>query len=522
MAPKFLTDGFDQLSDIALTKMGLEPEFIADFDQWEALKKVVDFTKVDRDAAQNLLNSAGQYLSKKAFETAADAVNKGLTVVAGVLGATGQWYGTAAALVGEEVLDLAESYFESYMGWDKEEEFFKGEWVIIDKGRRRRLGEAEFVPVSSEEQELAALHGRRLPDQKSLPNEHEKHLGVISNGQADSDGLLNTFDTQTGTRDWVSRGALFGLNKEKQLEYDNREDLLPFKAMAFHKNTGFRDEVANKASARIGDHVYLDDQPFTVSKGSKHIENAYLISPEPGQKLEVPWGSPRLKTDGYVTSTFVPYDGDNPNQGFVQAGREYEGEFFWEIRDNHYVLVVALYYNRELQEASVANCKSGERYDVPINLLSPYKGASKLPKVFGNFYDACMKTGDEADRKRRSNIPGNYHPEMVTRVLGAELDIKFMPQHKQGKPESRPSRPLQDGPDYVATPELARALEQNRQENALKGKRDGERWNVVPYRYSDLGEDWGEPEVPLEKGGAGNFMMPVLALGAMAAFVLSR
>ena len=44
MAPKILTDGFDQLSDIALKKMGLEPEFIADFDQWEALKKVVDFT----------------------------------------------------------------------------------------------------------------------------------------------------------------------------------------------------------------------------------------------------------------------------------------------------------------------------------------------------------------------------------------------------------------------------------------------------------------------------------------------
>ena len=108
MAPKFLTDGFDQLSDIALKKMGLEPEFIADFDQWEALKKVVDFTKVDRDAAQNLLNSAGQFISKKAFETAADALDKGLTVVAGVLGATGQWYGTAAALIGEEVLDLAE------------------------------------------------------------------------------------------------------------------------------------------------------------------------------------------------------------------------------------------------------------------------------------------------------------------------------------------------------------------------------------------------------------------------------
>ena len=102
MAPKITPGQLAKLSDVGMESLGLSPSFITDFDRFKELANVVDFTKVDRDAAQNLLHTAGQVASKKMFETAAGAVDKGMTVLAGVLGATGQWYGTAAALVGEE------------------------------------------------------------------------------------------------------------------------------------------------------------------------------------------------------------------------------------------------------------------------------------------------------------------------------------------------------------------------------------------------------------------------------------
>ena len=60
MPPKGDTALLEQLTDAALEKLGLSPSFITDFDRFKELKKVVDFTKVDRDAAQNLLHTAGQ------------------------------------------------------------------------------------------------------------------------------------------------------------------------------------------------------------------------------------------------------------------------------------------------------------------------------------------------------------------------------------------------------------------------------------------------------------------------------
>ena len=521
MAPKFLTDGFDQLSDIALKKMGLEPEFIADFDQWEALKKVVDFTKVDRDAAQNLLNSAGQYLSKKAFETAADAVNKGLTVVAGVLGATGQWYGTAAALIGEEVLDLAESYFEGYMGWDKEEEFYVGEWVIIDKGRRRRLGEPAFVPVSSEEQELAALHGRRLPDQKTLPNEHEKHLGIITKPHPDSDGKYEVFDSQTGSIGHYNQGAFFGVNKETQEEYNNSPQLSQLKGMAFHRGIGFRSEVAAASYAKIGDHLRYDNRPFTVVPGSKHLENARIADDQTGVTREVAWGDPKLVTDAFVNTSFQPFDGHNPNQGFVQTAGVAMGTFAWRLRENDYVLVVVKSVDRSNQTARTASCLDNSDEDaVPLAMLRPARSAH-LPPRFGSFLGAVLEGPSGLDR-RIEYLPGKDEGGLrraCTMAVGAE-DFQYVPQPRRGKPESGPVRPPQEGPDWVQTPQLARAIEDNRQRREQQGQRAAERYNLKydPYEYQS---EWGDPELP-GKGGAGNFMMPVLALGAMAAFVLTR
>ena len=115
----------------------MNPQFVADFENFEVMRSHFDFTKVDRDVAQNLVNSAGKHATKKAFEEVGKVVDRSLEVVAATLGATGQWYGTAAAILGEEALDWLENKFESYMGWD-EEAPKKGHWVLVDHGTRRR------------------------------------------------------------------------------------------------------------------------------------------------------------------------------------------------------------------------------------------------------------------------------------------------------------------------------------------------------------------------------------------------
>ena len=321
-----------------------------------------------------------------------------------------------------------------------------------------------------------------------------------------------------------NQGAFFGVNKETQLEYDNREKFVAFKVIAFHKHGGFRSEVAAASYAKIDDHVRYDNRPFTVVAGSKHLENARIADDEPDSygrlvEREVAWGDPLLVTDAFVNTSFQPFDGDNPHQGFVQVAGVAMGTFAWRLRENDYVLVVLKSIDRSNQTARVANCIFNTDEEVSLQLLHHAK-SENLPPRFALFQNAVL-AGPQGKYERENHIPGNLPGgrRACTMPLESELALRYVPKPKRGKPPGYGRLP-EEAPDYVATPELARALEQNRQQLALKGKRDGERFNVV-YQ-SDLGEDWGEPEMPLEKGGAGNFMMPVLALGAMAAFVLTR
>ena len=84
---------FDTLTRFGLEQLGMGPEFIADYTNWEILKDTYDFTKVDSDVSRNLVNTAGKHASKRAFEEVGKVVDRSMEILAGVLGATGQLYG---------------------------------------------------------------------------------------------------------------------------------------------------------------------------------------------------------------------------------------------------------------------------------------------------------------------------------------------------------------------------------------------------------------------------------------------
>ena len=69
MPPKFLESGFDTTSGSALVGYEFSKDTSQDFlSLLNNLSQEYDFTKVDTDAAMNLVNSLGKHATKKAFE----------------------------------------------------------------------------------------------------------------------------------------------------------------------------------------------------------------------------------------------------------------------------------------------------------------------------------------------------------------------------------------------------------------------------------------------------------------------
>ena len=162
--------------------------------------KNLDYTKVDKDAAQNVMNNAAQIVSKQTFDYAGQVVDRGLEWLAGGTAVAGQWYLTGAALVSEQLLDWAEKRFHDYMGWDQAQ-FTRGDWVVIDIGvrtnhfwgelerehpedvdrRRRRL---PGLSIGDQLVSREAVYTGRAPSHKSstLEIHNDVHLGLATGG----------------------------------------------------------------------------------------------------------------------------------------------------------------------------------------------------------------------------------------------------------------------------------------------------------------------------------------------------
>ena len=163
MPPRFLESGFDQT---VAQYEGIGRDNTNDF--VTLLNDMVtnyDFSKVDSDAAYQLVSTIAQKYKKQGWQKAEEAVKIGLdwvaTMVEGGSAATGQWYITAATFLSKQLLDYAEVRFDTYMGWDTGDVFKRGDWVAINMGHeptkimdvdRRRLG------LDDPETALALIH----------------------------------------------------------------------------------------------------------------------------------------------------------------------------------------------------------------------------------------------------------------------------------------------------------------------------------------------------------------------------
>ena len=107
VARQDVLDGFDTLHQVAHDPLGVALDFVTGYDDYKKIVKDFDWTNVDHTAVTNLAIEASKQMSRKAFETAASVLDKGIDVFAGVSGATGQWYAVAGSLLGEKMLNWA-------------------------------------------------------------------------------------------------------------------------------------------------------------------------------------------------------------------------------------------------------------------------------------------------------------------------------------------------------------------------------------------------------------------------------
>ena len=216
---------------------------------YAGLVKKFDFTRVDLGAAKGLLDQLGQAASKQAFETVGHFVDRGLEGASGALGATGQWYGFAAGVLGEQFLDWAEGAFEKSMGWDDLELIKVGEWVALNKGfttRRRLFGADDFDPHTEEEMHA---EDKIVELQKKERVARNVQIGITQG--APNDGYVQVFNTQTGQSENV--------RLEDIRKLDKRE-----------KDTLDRDSVLGQLPALLA----RDDEPMLRLRGGGQDEES--------------------------------------------------------------------------------------------------------------------------------------------------------------------------------------------------------------------------------------------------------
>ena len=244
---------------------------------YAGLVKKFDFTRVDLGAAKGLIDQLGQAASKQAFETVGHFVDRGLEVASGALGATGQWYGFAAGVLGEQFLDWAEGAFERSMGWDDLELIKVGEWVALNKGftdqetRRRLFGaESGLDPITMEElhaeDHLVELHKRERV---------ARNVQIGLTQGAPNNGYVQVFNTQTAQSENVRLEDVRKLDDREKRELDKDSvmgqlpGLLGATLLAPISVRGLRQVTDTGASKQPGDLVVCDSLLYVIKEARR-------------------------------------------------------------------------------------------------------------------------------------------------------------------------------------------------------------------------------------------------------------
>ena len=445
MPPKFLESGFDTTTGTALYGPTLPGDPAQDFiSLLNDFTQNYDFTKIDTDAAMNLVNSLGQHASKKMFEKGSTLVNTGLDYVTLRSGATGQWYATAASLVSEKILEWAEKQFTSYMGWEDLDSYKRGDWVVIDFGmvptqlashpddvdRRRRLPGSTFEQALTRTQEHEAIykggdHGRG----SSL------HIGLAS-GQVQNSTAgtwVEALDVQTGENQYFAAEKVRKLAPQFAGELNSDPRLSKIRTLFSEPHTPVPDQLGVSFNTRVGDQVVFLGDLWEIVSGAEEGKIRLLGN---GEMVDVPLRDSRLQP-AYNSTSYKPMP-DNAlmggeSGGFVTQGGYNAGDYVWVQGDSDTWFLNCL-HSISGERMYVWDATTGEDGHCDMSAVRPVAKGFPRSGEWGQFIDAVM----ERDSTRAREIaPGKRHPEDCRATRDEKSKFGWIPTQTMTKLRDR-------------------------------------------------------------------------------------
>ena len=492
-------EGFNQHTQLVHDPMGVALDFVSGYDAYKKLAGQFDFTKVDRDAGQNLLDLASRQLSRKAFETVGGVVDKGLEIFASAMGATGQWYGVAGTLLGEQALDWAEKRFETFMDWTDVEEAQKGDWVVIDLDQRRRLPDMGFMEEVLE-LEHSRVDGAAPTLSKKQPLKKNLHVGLDDGTR--SDGFHKVTDMQDNEVKWVSPGAVTKLPNQDELWADSKWKAMGNALQVEERHAASRLDVP--VNTRVGDKVVFRGETWMLASNSS-VHEARIVAN--GVEKTVRWHE---LTPAVNDTTNTPLPGNPSDTGFATTGDYHAGDYVWVMgRPKNYLACVQNSYGS--RDLIIVNTMSGDASKVPVNMVATVTDGYTRGTLFGYFARAVVEKSYAGIMKY---LPGHENPRLCESYTSEYFGNPHMSHGSYDPLRLRGGGAGDDPPTVSNTNQKARARDQR--QDRLSGQEPGGFPDARPGFVGDGGMD-----VEPKKKGTDNSLYVVLGCAVVAAFVLS-
>ena len=543
MAPGIFESAFDSMTNFALEQIGMDPEFVADYVNWENVRHNFNFDKVDKDAAKKVLDLTGRHAFREVLrggKAIADRVMEGVEIGAGV---TGQWWAAGLTYGAEKIMDYGEQYFESWMGWDEDDKPEKGHWVLIDEGTRRRrrvFGDFEASTlfgeddeVSEEAQEAAALRNKPLPEM-APKDDLQREMTLAFTISAAADGHIKVVDEHMDVR-YPRLSEVVQLKPEMEASLNSNSNTERMREIAAHHHEGLHKPLDEKIQARIGEQVEVDGERWTVVTGTNYEK---VVVERNGAHREMAWEDvkPAWNT-GHKATTFrtaaCPEDHgssrrklgqyDNENEmcpggqhDFMQVGGFHTTQYVW--LGNELVCIAAILGKDKVETWSAWD--GSKRYP-HVDELQPVSESLDSDPLFATFRKFVGYLDHE---DALAHLPSQRYGSYCSPAERGSLTQNVAQQRRGKKPETV-FKPLDEDYRYD-TPGLAQRMDDER-----------ERYNKEAAAYENqpppekLQRSWeqmslssagGYRYTPGREEGKGVNFVPILLGGALVAFALTR
>ena len=502
VARQDVMEGFDTLHQVAHDPLGVALDFVTGYDDYKKVVKDFDWTNVDHTAVTNLAIEASKQMSRKAFETAASVLDKGIDVFAGVSGATGQWYAVAGSLLGEKMLNWAESAFEDYMGGEKEPDLKKGDWVVIDLGQRRRLPDQSLAFMEEVLEEEQLRHDDASPQLASKePLEKAQHIALYQGEESDGNRLV--VDVQDNMEKWVRKAATRRYPHQEELWADDNFVRL---ANAVRKEERHRGSSLNVGvNTRVGDTVIFKGESWMLaSAGNRH--KARIVSD--GMEKSVPWHE---LTAAYNDTTHTPVPGNAVESGFVQMGDgPNTGDYVW-LRGEEKSTLGCVESCLGPDKVWAVSAVTGSGGTWAVKDVAPVTNGYAQGEMFATWRAAVVhKEGSEVMRL----LPSRWKPQYCVSFTGEHFGNPFShrdpvePHRGGGLPDA-----VQDTNRWAVEDDQARVNYQSKHEQG--GFAQGQHMDYQAQEFRAAGRGGADK-------GTDNSLFVMLGIAAVAAFVLTQ